>query len=107
MTAICPQCGEIMLPSDWDTAHPKRMSRDHILPRARGGQWILHGDTVNWRLMCQECNGIIAAVGHCAGAAACVRAVAQDTCERWPEVLRAWKTAAKQSVVRAAQDLRP
>ena len=64
---------------------PKNMSRhwhheskDHILPKARGGTLFIHDDVRNWRIICQRCNGLLAAAGECLGALAAVRSVPGD-----------------------------
>ena len=88
----CPQCGKPM--RDYHGmmgSSPYRMSRDHIRPREWGGTVRTYGDTRNVRVMCQDCNGLIAACGHCAAAAACVRDVARQTGARTGAVLSAWE----------------
>lgn len=84
----CPQCGREMVFSDrrCDDTDPQRASRGHILPRARGGEFIMHLDTRNSRWMCAACNGLVAGAYHCVGALACARDVARDLSRTDPSV---------------------
>lgn len=86
-TEDCPQCRRPMMDG---YSHPRRPSRDHILPKSRGGYLVIHDDVRNWRPMCQECNGLLAAAYHCVGAAACARDVAAATDRKVKTVLRGW-----------------
>lgn len=76
----CPSCGHAMSISarGHSSNSPYRRTRDHILPRERGGLGVMYGDTRNIRIMCARCNGILADCFHCVGALACVRAVASN-----------------------------
>jgi 5-methylcytosine-specific restriction endonuclease McrA len=47
-SAPCPYCGETMWNYYGD--HPKRMTRDHIVPTARGGKYH------DWVMACSACN---------------------------------------------------
>jgi hypothetical protein len=73
--------------------NPQSISRDHIRPRAWGGD-----DTAeNRRLCCKSCNENRGTCGHCIGALACVRAVARDPRRHNPSVrqlIRNWKLGA-------------
>ncbi len=81
----CPLCGVTMtVPSH----RPSAVSRDHILPRERGGRFVIHGDTRNRRLICVGCNGRLGTCGHCVGALACVYAVSGPTSPL--AVIQAW-----------------
>lgn len=71
-------------------ASRRRMSKDHILPRAWGGG-KLSLIAINTRWICQECNQQRAACGHCVGALACVRQVATESCVAVSTVLRRWR----------------
>lgn len=84
----CPLCGDRYNPE----GGRKGVTRDHIYPKAWGGQDTLHGGAVrNIRPMCQACNSLRGMVGHCVGAAACVLAVSNRrqrsppgvVCIRW------------------------
>ncbi|HUY05010.1 MAG TPA: hypothetical protein VMV33_17160 [Rhodocyclaceae bacterium] len=70
-----------------------RPSLDHILPRVRGGRDLLHGDVRNTRLMCQDCNGLLAACGQCLGALAAVSSVAADVDVARKTIARRWRLA--------------
>lgn len=88
MIEHCPRCG-MTYTAPWNSS--RRKSRDHILPRERGAGngSMIHGDVRNVEIMCQECNSLRAACGHCWGAVACVlaisenRAVGAATMQRW------------------------
>lgn len=72
---------------------PFRPTRDHILPRARGG--TLDGETSNIRICCQRCNELRGALGHCTGALACFIATIPPRM-RWRDVRqagRAWRAS--------------
>lgn len=81
--ALCRLCGSRMTVSG-----EHRASADHILPKERGGSFRMFPDRPraeapqdrgyvrNHRIMCQRCNGLLAACGHCVAALASVRAVA-------------------------------
>lgn len=101
----CPQCGRAMLvnPIGGDISHPWRQSRDHILPRERGGTRFIHGRTRNIRLMCQECNGLLAACLHCVGAVACARDVAQARGTKVGTVLNQWGMGQRAEIARSRQ----
>lgn len=96
----CPYCRGLMLLTErGERNDPRRMSRDHILPRQWGGA-RLDGIANNRRFVCQHCNQMRAAVGHCVGALACVRVVAEDRCVLLREVLREWKMHEKVAQIR-------
>lgn len=84
----CPQCG-IMMTAGMSDAH--RASRDHILPKSRGGTIFIHGNTRNTRVMCQDCNGSLSACLQCVGAMACARSVSVDSGFSIKRVLRRWR----------------
>lgn len=92
--AACPQCGMSMLvhPLGPDIKNPRRKSEDHILPKERGGLRIMYGDVRNTRIMCQNCNGLLASCFHCIGALACVRTVAAATRRPETTILHLWGT---------------
>lgn len=71
----------------------RRMSKDHIMPRAWGGGRVsLIANNFRW--VCQECNQQRAACGHCVGALACVRQVAAETCVSISAVIKHWRMGA-------------
>lgn len=72
---ICPRCRRTMIRGG---NSPYRPTRDHILPVSRGGDIFIHGSVPNYRLMCGDCNGLLAMCGHCPGAEAAVRDVSRD-----------------------------
>ncbi len=72
------------------SSHPQRKSFDHRLPRSRGASRLPDGVN-NFRTMCQACNGLLAAAGHCVGAVACLRAVSDDMCSTPVAVFRKWR----------------
>ena len=82
----CPRCG--MPYNDG----PRRMSRDHILPQSRGAPQgdTIHGDVRNIEVMCQSCNFLRAACGHCWGAVACMLAITHDL-TRIAAVMQRWQ----------------
>ena len=84
----CPQCGWPMI--DGDQKDARRVSRDHILPKSRGGILRMYGDVRNSRTMCQVCNGQLASCLHCVGALACVRDVTDDTKATFKSIARKW-----------------
>jgi hypothetical protein len=64
----CKCCGRLMLPN-----HPQQKpTRDHIRPRAWGGE----NTRENLRVFCRDCNQLRAMADHCLGALACARAIA-------------------------------
>lgn len=68
----CPYCGVPMVrhcPASWNRSHVA--IRDMILPKSRGGTLA----TGNIRICCQRCRELRGALGHCAGALACLLAV--------------------------------
>lgn len=68
----CVYCGRSMvpkLPGDWH--RPDAATRDHVLPRERGGTRA----TDNIRICCQRCNELRGALDGCTGALACFLAV--------------------------------
>lgn len=84
----CPRCRAEL--------HPRRasshgISDDHILPRAWGGSFVIHGDTNNRRVMCRQCNILLGTVGHCVAALACVEAVAQSRKTGRRDIIREWR----------------
>lgn len=83
----CRLCG---FPYREGHTNPRRRTRDHILPRSRGGVWRIYEDTINLRPMCAACNQNLSITGHCIGAFACVAAVAKDTKRRFGFVHKAW-----------------
>jgi len=86
----CAYCAVLMVVSQSaaDDRDPRRMSVDHIVPRA-WRQPVVPG-IVNKRWACQECNAGRAICGHCVGALACVRTVAGETCVPLATVLSDW-----------------
>lgn len=66
--------------------HPRRRSRDHICPTSWGGP----NRADNIRHVCQDCNSLRAACGHCIGALACARAVAADIGQRPLTIIVRW-----------------
>ncbi len=68
----------------------RRMSKDHILPRAWGGG-RLGLIAVNIRWICQQCNQHLAACGHCIGALACIQQVAAESCVSFSNVYKSWR----------------
>ena len=89
MKAVCPQCRRSMARS---FRHNEiYQTRDHILPFDRGGSDKYHGLARNIRPMCNECNNLTAAAGHCIAALACARSVARSTAKSAViDVLREW-----------------
>lgn len=86
---ICPYCGH----------HIANPSREHILPRARGGRFD-SPIASNKRIVCSSCNHARAMAGECVGALACAFAVAATmTWHKWSNsrhrrvrrVLAAWQ----------------
>ncbi len=59
-----------------DTDQPGRAypTKDHIFPKLWGGA----NAAENYRIVCRRCNSLRAAMGHCVGAMACLRAIADD-----------------------------
>ncbi len=87
MSVRCPVCDRIY---DWPSKGMlRRPSRDHIIPRAWGGQEYMNGLS-NLRVMCQECNSLRAMCGHCLGALAALRAVSEVECVVPGELARKW-----------------
>lgn len=68
-----------------------RRSRDHILPQERGGRDLLYGDVINIVIMCQACNEIRAAAGHCWAMVACAVAVGGKSHDAIRRTLLAWR----------------
>ena len=84
---ICPYCARKMKQRIKGTPlHITSATRDHILPRCRGGS----DETDNLRTVCSECNQNRALAGHCIGALACARARASRT-TGLRKVLRKWQ----------------
>lgn len=81
---LCPICGKPMIRQNW---HVRRPSRDHIRPRELGGD----DAPDNKRLMCQHCNSLRAFAGHCLGALACARAVADENPYAVLQILKSWR----------------
>lgn len=84
----CPRCRS---PYEGGTSAIHRKSRDHILPQARGGRLFIHGGVSNVEVMCQACNSLRAACGHCWGVVACVLTVAMAQSVVASTILRRWK----------------
>jgi hypothetical protein len=86
----CTYCDVPMVVSKHPADHhnPRRMTVDHIVPRA-WHQPVAPG-IVNKRWACQSCNAGRATCGHCVGALACARTVADETCVPLPQVLAEW-----------------
>jgi hypothetical protein len=82
----CPYCGRAI--RGWETgAHNEwAATRDHIFPKAWGGA----NTADNIRIVCNACNVLRGAAGHCLGALACVRAVAGAGYRSEIAILRAW-----------------
>jgi hypothetical protein len=76
-------------------------TRDHILPKERGGKLLMHGDTRNARIICAACNYLLGACFHCVGVAACVRSVAADERQNPYRVIRAWGISKRVGRLRA------
>lgn len=101
--SFCPMCGVLMRAnSRLPNPSPYRVSRDHILPRARGGTAALPEGVRNERIICQSCNSDIQACCHCVGLLACVRAVAADSKTTKVVIMKRWRIGA----VRAELGLR-
>lgn len=93
----CPCCERLMLPGD-----PHRgPSRDHIMPREWHSPPRLTLGEGHIRVLCLDCNGLRAMAGHCLGALACARAVAENVgyhnalVRGARLVLRRWRRAAR------------
>ena len=93
MSAHCPRCGKRYA---YGMNEPHRRSRDHILPLSRDGRRgvMIHVDVRNIEEMCQSCNGLRAACGHCWGAVACVKAVTENP-DQAAATMRRWIAASK------------
>lgn len=91
MTIPCPMCRTPMVEV---ADSPNRKSRDHILPRCRGGTASLPEGVRNVRIICQDCNSQIARSCHCVALLACVRAVADDRGASSQAVLQYWRIGA-------------
>lgn len=99
MKGKCPRCNDPYAPGP---THPKRKTRDHVLPQARGGTYsVIHGDVRNLETMCADCNEFRAQCGHCWGAVACVDTVARDTRSTRSAVYHQWKLGHQQQIVAA------
>ena len=81
---------------------PLRRSRDHILPRERGGALLNMQGIRNMRTMCASCNSGLAECFHCIAAYACVRTVAADTNASVREVMNLWEMARLTNKMREA-----
>ncbi len=86
----CPLCSSKYAGEGHSLHHPMRRSRDHILPRIRGGVFRMYGDTRNLRQMCQRCNERLAKSGFCIGAYACIDSVAKDISKAYGYVHKLW-----------------
>lgn len=85
---LCPICTCRMTTGRFTS--PATRTRDHILPKFRGGMRTIHGDVTNVRVMCQECNNRIAQCGQCIGAFACAYEVSEYSGQGFWDVLRDW-----------------
>ena len=97
--SACPYCGEPFPRGKVGPSHPRRRTRDHILPQAWGGGSRLHatlGDegVSNVRIVCAQCNERRGQVGHCLAALRCVLDVARATGRPYAEVARQWRIQA-------------
>lgn len=91
-TPNCPQCQVRMVHNVGGIQHSRSdVTRDHILPRSRGGGNRIHGDVRNTRIMCQECNELTAKCHQCVAALACAATVARDTERTARVVLKDWR----------------
>ncbi len=80
----CPYCHRALFSDAYGPLG--RPSRDHVLPRARGG-----GDAEdNLRIVHDFCNCMRAEARECVGAMACGLAVAADNLANARHVLRNW-----------------
>lgn len=61
------------------------------------------GAVSNVRQMCQACNDLRAACGHCVGAMACVRAVAVEVGQPPARIVRLWALRYRDEVARDAR----
>lgn len=87
----CPRCGISYNLAGPATSDPTAPSRDHILPKVRGGRDTIHGGVPNVVIICRTCNAWRGSCGHCWGAAACVDAVAASDGATRREVFRRWE----------------
>lgn len=93
----CPICSVPMIRkgADWES---RGRTRDHILPRCRGGS---HRPE-NIRIICRRCNETLGAFGNCVGAVAAMRAVIGrqpvGDCLRW------WRRQARRARAAAVFD---
>ena len=85
----CPICGAEMIDPKVRQNHRHGFSRDHILPRIRGGA-ACHEICRNIRIMCRSCNENLASACHCIAALRCARDVSADTGETLIQVMREW-----------------
>ena len=85
---LCPYCDEQMTKGfRYDGAPSKSYPTiDHILPKAWGGLNRME----NYRIVCIKCNNLRAVVGHCVGAMACLRTVAEDRKIKVSDLMVAW-----------------
>ena len=102
--STCPYCGEPFPKGHVGPTHPRRRTRDHILPQCWGGGSRLYaspGDpgVSNVRIVCAQCNERRGQAGHCLAALRCVLDVARATGRPYAEVARQWRIQAVASRV--------
>jgi hypothetical protein len=101
----CPLCGVKMIAlttaqAKMTQSYPNHISRDHILPRSRGGTLVSEKckPMGNHRIMCQSCNQKLCDCCHCPAILACVLA-----CGDYAKVYRGWRLGIVRMGI-AAQD---